>query len=429
MLGGVVRPRRRRSFLVVPVAFIAVREVTISLFRVVLGTARASPSRPARWPSSRRSSRRSPSAAAVLPLLGDDPAWVATSRCGSPSDSPWSSGAQYLYAGGRAGTTMQTERPDRTCAVKWSRSGTELLLGQIVDTNSSWIGEQLALAGINSHFQTKVGDNFDRMAAALQVALERSDAVIVCGGLGPHAGRHHPRRHRLGDGRGARARRRARGTHPRPVRRRAAASCPTTTCGRPMSRRAPRSSPRCPAPRPGSSVPSGDKVVYAVPGVPYEMQEMVSGTVIPDLRRRAGDGIGDPQSGDPHVGPFGVGAWPRCWPSASTSSTSWATPRSRSSPAASRASRSASPPRPRPTKRPTRSSTARSASLGPVLGDLVFSVDDRSMEEERHRAAALEGSTWRRPSRSPADWSRRGSPTSPVQRGLRRRRGGLRRAR
>ena len=63
--------------------------------------------------------------------------------------------------------------------------GTELLLGQIVDTNSSWIGEQLALAGIDSHFQTKVGDNLDRMIAAFEQALDRSDAVIVCGGLGP----------------------------------------------------------------------------------------------------------------------------------------------------------------------------------------------------------------------------------------------------
>ena len=63
--------------------------------------------------------------------------------------------------------------------------GTELLLGQIVDTNSSWIGEQLALAGIDSHFQTKVGDNLDRIVSALRLALERSDAVIVCGGLGP----------------------------------------------------------------------------------------------------------------------------------------------------------------------------------------------------------------------------------------------------
>ena len=63
--------------------------------------------------------------------------------------------------------------------------GTELLLGQIVDTNSSWIGEQLAMAGIDSFFQTKVGDNWDRIKGALELALSRSDAVIVCGGLGP----------------------------------------------------------------------------------------------------------------------------------------------------------------------------------------------------------------------------------------------------
>ena len=63
--------------------------------------------------------------------------------------------------------------------------GTELLLGQIVDTNSSWIGEQLALAGIDSLYQTKVGDNPERIAAVLRHALDRSDAVIVCGGLGP----------------------------------------------------------------------------------------------------------------------------------------------------------------------------------------------------------------------------------------------------
>ena len=63
--------------------------------------------------------------------------------------------------------------------------GTELLLGQVVDTNSSWIGEQLALSGIDSHFQTKVGDNAERIASALRLALDRSDAVIVCGGLGP----------------------------------------------------------------------------------------------------------------------------------------------------------------------------------------------------------------------------------------------------
>jgi len=63
--------------------------------------------------------------------------------------------------------------------------GTELLLGQIIDTNSSWIGEQLAMAGIDSHFQTKVGDNLARIIDSIQLALSRSDAVICCGGLGP----------------------------------------------------------------------------------------------------------------------------------------------------------------------------------------------------------------------------------------------------
>ena len=63
--------------------------------------------------------------------------------------------------------------------------GTELLLGQIVDTNSSWIGERLARAGIDSFFQTKVGDNQARMVEAMRIALDRNDAVIVCGGLGP----------------------------------------------------------------------------------------------------------------------------------------------------------------------------------------------------------------------------------------------------
>ena len=63
--------------------------------------------------------------------------------------------------------------------------GTELLLGQITDTNSSWLGEQLAAAGIESHLQVKVGDNLARMEDALSVALVDADAVIVCGGLGP----------------------------------------------------------------------------------------------------------------------------------------------------------------------------------------------------------------------------------------------------
>ena len=63
--------------------------------------------------------------------------------------------------------------------------GTELLLGQIVDTNSSWIGEQLAMVGIDTMEHRKVGDNLPRMIAALSEMLGKADAVVVCGGLGP----------------------------------------------------------------------------------------------------------------------------------------------------------------------------------------------------------------------------------------------------
>ena len=63
--------------------------------------------------------------------------------------------------------------------------GTELLLGQIADTNSAWLGEHLAANGVASHFHQAVGDNHERITLALRTALARSDGVIVCGGLGP----------------------------------------------------------------------------------------------------------------------------------------------------------------------------------------------------------------------------------------------------
>src|SRR3954468_12998165 len=63
--------------------------------------------------------------------------------------------------------------------------GTELLLGQIVDTNPAWIGEQLAANGIDCLFQAKVGDNHARIVDGLRASLSRADAVLVCGGLGP----------------------------------------------------------------------------------------------------------------------------------------------------------------------------------------------------------------------------------------------------
>jgi nicotinamide-nucleotide amidase len=165
--------------------------------------------------------------------------------------------------------------------------GTELLLGQIVDTNSSWMGEHLALAGIDSHFQTKVGDNFERMVSSIRLGLERSDAVILCGGLGPT--QDDITREAIAEVMGVVLVR-----HPEIGDRIRAMF---TARGREMSDNNLRQAdvpegatviPQMPGTAPGLLCPVDGKVLYAVPGVPHEMREMLIGTVIPDLQKRAG---------------------------------------------------------------------------------------------------------------------------------------------
>jgi nicotinamide-nucleotide amidase len=63
--------------------------------------------------------------------------------------------------------------------------GTELLLGQIVNTNAAFIGSALAEHGHDAMYQQVVGDNFERVTYALRTAIDRSDAVIITGGIGP----------------------------------------------------------------------------------------------------------------------------------------------------------------------------------------------------------------------------------------------------
>ncbi len=63
--------------------------------------------------------------------------------------------------------------------------GTELLLGHIIDTNSSWIARQLTTIGLNLYYTTTVGDNEARIVEVLRNAIRRSDVVITTGGLGP----------------------------------------------------------------------------------------------------------------------------------------------------------------------------------------------------------------------------------------------------
>jgi len=63
--------------------------------------------------------------------------------------------------------------------------GTELLLGQIVDTNAAYLAGKLSELGVNVYHKTTVGDNAERLAAALRISLGRSDVVFATGGLGP----------------------------------------------------------------------------------------------------------------------------------------------------------------------------------------------------------------------------------------------------
>ena len=63
--------------------------------------------------------------------------------------------------------------------------GSEILLGNIVNTNSQWIAEQLAILGIPHFRQTVIGDNHERLKEAILEASNRSEILITTGGLGP----------------------------------------------------------------------------------------------------------------------------------------------------------------------------------------------------------------------------------------------------
>jgi len=168
--------------------------------------------------------------------------------------------------------------------------GTELLLGQVVDTNSAFIGEQLALAGIDCNFQTRVGDNIARIAGALRSALERNEAVIICGGLGPTQDdltreaialvmdvplRRDPvvleviKRRFVPRG----------SNRTMPVNNERQADVPDGATVIPQTL----------GTAPGLICPVREKVMYALPGVPYEMHDMMERAVLPDLRQRSGE--------------------------------------------------------------------------------------------------------------------------------------------
>ncbi len=170
--------------------------------------------------------------------------------------------------------------------------GTELLLGQITDTNSQWIGEQLAAAGIDSLLQVKVGDNLARVEATLARMLGEADAVIICGGLGPThddltrdaiaAVMQAPLVQDDAVADVIREMFSARGRR-MPENNLRQAQVPAGAATIPQTR---GTAPGliCPV-----SVDGRVKVIYAVPGVPHEMKDMIERAVLPDLLGRSGE--------------------------------------------------------------------------------------------------------------------------------------------
>ena len=165
--------------------------------------------------------------------------------------------------------------------------GSELLLGQIVDTNAAWMAQRLTDHGVNLFYKTVVGDNPGRMSEVLTQALDRSDVVITGGGLGPT--QDDLTREAIAEVTG-----RELIVHPDLLeqietrfRRRGMIMTPNNE----RQARIPRGA--TPVHNPNGTAPSfvvedPRGIVYALPGVPFELKWLFDNEVIPYLRNRFG---------------------------------------------------------------------------------------------------------------------------------------------
>lgn len=168
--------------------------------------------------------------------------------------------------------------------------GDELLLGDIVNTNAAWLGEALAGVGVHVVHSVAVGDHVGRLVTALRRALEDADVVVVTGGLGPTVDdltrdalaivgdaplqREEALVQELADrfaGFGI--------AMPEQVQRQADVPRGARTIDNPVGTAY------------GLRLHVGDRVVYAVPGPPHEMQAVMLGGVLPELGSRTGSRV------------------------------------------------------------------------------------------------------------------------------------------
>jgi nicotinamide-nucleotide amidase len=171
--------------------------------------------------------------------------------------------------------------------VEFIAVGTELLLGQIVNTNASWVGSRLADAGLGHFRQIVVGDNLDRLVVAIREAAARSDAVILSGGLGPT--RDDLTREAMAAAAGVELiRDEEYAVALREYWERRGRDMPESNL-----KQADQPAGSIPLPNPKGTAPGlrlemGDTVLFAVPGVPAELFPMIEEHVMPVLQHLAG---------------------------------------------------------------------------------------------------------------------------------------------
>jgi nicotinamide-nucleotide amidase len=168
--------------------------------------------------------------------------------------------------------------------------GTELLLGQITDTNAAYIARELAELGVDLYFKQTVGDNPPRIQEAVRLALSRADVILITGGLGPTeddltveavagalgedlvedpAVTDHVRRFFASRGR-----------------------VPTANVFKQsLVPRNARVIPNTRGTAPGVHLERDGRTIFIMPGVPYEMEGMMEQYVVPTLRARTGDEV------------------------------------------------------------------------------------------------------------------------------------------
>jgi nicotinamide-nucleotide amidase len=165
--------------------------------------------------------------------------------------------------------------------------GTELLLGQIANTNAQWISQKLAEIGIDVLHHQAVGDNVPRIVDALRLAASRADVVIATGGLGPT--QDDVTRDALAAATGVELRRRPEIADR--LRRTFAERGRNMPESNLLQADVPEGGRAITPERgtaPGLVVKLDGVRVYALPGVPVEMMEMMEGTVLPELAASSG---------------------------------------------------------------------------------------------------------------------------------------------